>query len=36
MLAGNVNAAHWVKIQPYELPPQIVEKVRVLVEEAES
>jgi len=36
MLAGNVNAAHWVKIQPYEMPPQIVEKVRLLLEEAES
>lgn len=33
MLAGNVNAAHWIKIQPYEQPPQITEKVRLLLEE---
>lgn len=33
MLAGNVNKAHWMKIQPYELPPQIVEKMRLLLEE---
>ena len=33
MLAGNVNAAHWIKIQPYEMPPQIVQKVQLLLEE---
>lgn len=33
MLAGNVNGAHWIKIQPHEQPPQIVEKVRLLLEE---
>ncbi|MDH4108003.1 MAG: SCO family protein [Gammaproteobacteria bacterium] len=31
MLAGNVNAAHWIKIQPYEQPPQITEKIRLLL-----
>ncbi len=33
MLAGNVNAAHWVKIQPYEMPPQIAQKIALLLEE---
>ena len=33
MLAGNVNAAHWIKIQPYEMPPQIIQKVQLLLEE---
>ena len=33
MIAGNVNGAHWIKIQPHEQPPQIVEKVRLLLEE---
>jgi len=33
MLAGNVNEAHWIKIQPYEQPPQITEKLRLLLEE---
>jgi len=33
MLAGNVSAAHWVKIQPYEMPPQIVQKVALLLED---
>lgn len=36
MLAGNVNAAHWMKIQPQELPPQIVEKVKLLIEDNEA
>lgn len=33
MLAGNVNAAHWVKIQPYELPSQIAQKLALLLED---
>lgn len=33
MLAGNVNAAHWMKIQPHEMPPQIAERIRRLLEE---
>jgi len=33
MLAGNVGAAHWVKIQPYEMPPQIAQKVALLLED---
>jgi len=33
MLAGNVSAAHWIKIQPYEQPPQITEKIRLLLED---
>jgi cytochrome oxidase Cu insertion factor (SCO1/SenC/PrrC family) len=33
MLAGNVNAAHWMKIQPQEVPPQIVEKLKLLMED---
>jgi len=31
MLAGNVNAAHWIKIQPYEQPPAITEKLQTLL-----
>jgi len=33
LLAGNVNEAHWIKIQPHEQPPQIAEKIRLLAEE---
>jgi cytochrome oxidase Cu insertion factor (SCO1/SenC/PrrC family) len=36
MLAGNVNAAHWMKIQPQEQPPQIAEKLRLLLEDNEA
>lgn len=36
MLAGNVNAAHWIKIQPQEQPPQIAEKLRLLMEDDEA
>lgn len=31
MLAGNVNAAHWMKILPHEQPPAIVEKLQLLI-----
>ena len=31
MLAGNVNAAHWIKIQPYEQAPAITEKLQTLL-----
>ncbi|HMB73905.1 MAG TPA: SCO family protein [Gammaproteobacteria bacterium] len=31
MLAGNVNEAHWMKILPQELPPQITAKLRLLL-----
>jgi len=33
MLAGNVNTAHWIKIQPYEQPPVITEKLQGLLRE---
>ena len=36
MLAGNVNTAHWIKIQPYEQPPAISEKLRGLIQENET
>ena len=36
MLAGNVNAAHWMKIMPQEQPPQIAEKLRLLMEDNET
>lgn len=36
LLAGNVNAAHWMKILPHEMPPAIAEKLRILVEDNES
>ncbi len=36
MMAGNVNAAHWIKIQPQELPPQIVAKLKLLIEDNEA
>ena len=36
MMAGNVNAAHWIKIQPQELPPQIVAKLKLLIEDNET
>lgn len=32
MLAANVNAAHWLKIMPHELPPQIAAKLELLLE----
>jgi len=32
MLAANVNAAHWIKIMPQELPPQIAAKLELLLE----
>ena len=35
MLAGNVNAAHWIKIQPYEQPPAITEKLQGLLRDNE-
>ena len=31
MLAGNVSAAHWMKILPHEQPPAIAEKLRLLI-----
>lgn len=31
MLAGNVNAAHWIKILPHEQPPAIAEKLQLLI-----
>jgi protein SCO1/2 len=36
MLAGNVSSAHWMKIQPQEVPPQIVEKLKLLMEDNEA
>ena len=36
MLAGNDNAAHWMKIQPQEMPPQIIEKLKLLMEDNEA
>ena len=36
MLAGNVSSAHWMKIQPREVPPQIVEKLKLLMEDNET
>jgi cytochrome oxidase Cu insertion factor (SCO1/SenC/PrrC family) len=36
MLAGNVNSAHWMKIQPQEMPPQIIEKLKLLMEDSEA
>ena len=36
MLAGNVNTAHWIKIQPYEQPPAISEKLQGLILENET
>ena len=33
LLAGNVNEAHWIKIQPHEQPPEIAEKIRLLAED---
>ena len=36
MLAGNVNAAHWIKILPQEQPPAIAEKLRDLISDGES
>ena len=35
MLVGNVKSAHWMKIQPQEMPPQIVEKLKLLMEDNE-
>jgi protein SCO1/2 len=36
MLAGNVSSAHWMKIQPQEMPPQIIEKLKLLMEDSEA
>ena len=36
MLAGNVNAAHWMKIPPQDQAPAIVEKLRQLLEDNQS
>ncbi len=36
MLAGDVNAAHWMKIPPQDQAPTIVEKLRSLLEDNES
>ena len=36
VLAGNVNAAHWIKILPQEQPPAIAEKLRDLMSDGES
>jgi cytochrome oxidase Cu insertion factor (SCO1/SenC/PrrC family) len=36
MMAGNVNAAHWMKILPHEPPPVIAEKLRLLMEDDKS
>jgi protein SCO1/2 len=33
MIAGNVNAAHWMKILPQEPPPGIAEKLKLLMED---
>jgi len=35
MLAGNVNAAHWIKILPHEMPPAIAEKLQILINDNE-
>jgi cytochrome oxidase Cu insertion factor (SCO1/SenC/PrrC family) len=36
MLAGNVRAAHWMKILPHEQPPAIAEKLQMLIGDNES
>jgi cytochrome oxidase Cu insertion factor (SCO1/SenC/PrrC family) len=36
VLAGNVNAAHWIKILPQEQPPAIAEKLRDLMGDGET
>ncbi|MDH3531771.1 MAG: SCO family protein [Gammaproteobacteria bacterium] len=36
MLAGNVNAAHWIKILPHEQPPAIAEKLQLLIRDNET
>lgn len=36
MIAGNVNAAHWMKILPQEPPPGIAEKLKLLMEDDKS
>jgi cytochrome oxidase Cu insertion factor (SCO1/SenC/PrrC family) len=36
MLAGNVSAAHWIKILPHEQPPAIAEKLQMLIGDNES
>ncbi len=36
MLAGNVSAAHWMKILPHEQPPAIAEKLRLLILDNET
>jgi protein SCO1/2 len=35
MLVGNVKSAHWIKVQPHELPPQIIQKLELLMEDNE-
>jgi len=36
MLAGNVSAAHWMKILPHEQPPAIAEKLQLLIGDNET
>ncbi|MEA2080733.1 MAG: SCO family protein [Pseudomonadota bacterium] len=36
VLAGNVNAAHWIKILPQEQPPAIAEKLRDLMDDSKT
>ena len=36
MLAGNVSAAHWMKILPHEQAPAIAEKLQLLIEDNED
>jgi len=36
MLAGNVSAAHWMKILPHEQPPAIAQKLQLLIDDNES
>ena len=36
MLAGNVSAAHWIKILPHEQPPAIAQKLQLLIDDNES
>jgi protein SCO1/2 len=35
MLVGNVKSAHWMKVLPHELPPQIIQKLELLMEDNE-
>lgn len=36
VLAGNVSAAHWIKILPHEQPPAITEKLQQLIGDSKS